>query len=283
MSNNPFEMELNLTHPLAFIDLETTGIKVATDRIVEICILRVHPDGTSKIRTLRINPEMPIPPEVIAIHGITDEDVRDAPKFREVAHELSRFLDGCDIAGYNSNHFDIPLLVEEFLRADADFDLKGRHFVDVQNIFHKMEPRNLKAAYKFYCDRELVNAHSAEADTVATYEILKAQLDRYKDAQVKDRNGNMIHPVVNDVKALSSFSYATRAVDLVGHIIFNDRNVEIFNFGKHKGKTVADVFKTEPSYYDWIMKSEFPLSTKKVITSIKLRGFNNESVKTELF
>jgi DNA polymerase-3 subunit epsilon len=276
-------MELNLTHPMAFIDLETTGIKVATDRIVEICILRLNPDGTTKIRTLRINPEMPIPPEVTAIHGITNEDVKDAPKFREVAHELDQFLDHCDIAGYNSNHFDIPLLVEEFLRANLEFDLKGRRFVDVQNIFHKMEPRNLRAAYKFYCGKELENAHSAEADTVATYEILKAQLDRYKDSVIKDRKGNMVQPVVNDVKALSEFSYSTRAVDLVGHIVYNDKDTEVFNFGKHKGKSVKDVFRDEPSYYDWIMKSEFPLSTKKVITEIKLRGFNNESVKTELF
>lgn len=276
-------MELNLTHPMAFIDLETTGIKVATDRIVEICILRLNPDGTTKIRTLRINPEIPIPPEVTAIHGITNEDVKDAPKFREVAHELDQFLDHCDIAGYNSNHFDIPLLVEEFLRANLEFDLKGRRFVDVQNIFHKMEPRNLRAAYKFYCGKELENAHSAEADTVATFEILKAQLDRYKDSVIKDRKGNMVQPVVNDVKALSEFSYSTRAVDLVGHIVYNDKNTEVFNFGKHKGKAVKDVFRDEPSYYDWIMKSEFPLSTKKVITEIKLRGFNNESVKTELF
>lgn len=276
-------MELNLTHPIAFIDLETTGIKVATDRIVEICILRLSPDGTSKIRTLRINPEMHIPQEVTAIHGIRDEDVKDCPAFRDVAHELARFLDGCDIAGYNSNHFDIPLLVEEFLRAEVDFDLKGRRFVDVQNIFHKMEPRNLKAAYKFYCDKELENAHSAEADTVATYEILKAQLDRYKDTETRDRKGNPVRPVINDMKALSDFSYSTRAVDLVGHIVYNDRNIEVFNFGKHKGKPVTDVFRSEPSYYDWIMKSEFPLSTKKVVTSIKLRGFNNESVKTELF
>ena len=276
-------MELNLTHPLAFIDLETTGIKVATDRIVEICILRVHPDGTTKIRTLRINPGIPIPPEVTAIHGITDEDVKDAPSFRDVAHELSQFMEHCDIAGYNSNHFDIPLLVEEFLRAGVEFELKGRRFVDVQNIFHKMEPRNLRAAYKFYCGRELENAHSAEADTIATYEILKSQLDRYKDSVIKDRKGNLVQPVVNDVKALSEFSYSTRAVDLVGHIVYNDRNTEVFNFGKHKGKAVRDVFRDEPSYYDWIMKSEFPLSTKKVITEIKLRGFNKESVRTELF
>ncbi|MBL7137494.1 MAG: 3'-5' exonuclease [Bacteroidales bacterium] len=276
-------MELNLTRPLAFIDLETTGIKVAADRIVEICILRAEPDGSTSIKTLRINPEMEIPWEAIAIHGITNEDVKDCPTFRQVAHDLARFLDTCDLAGYNSNHFDIPLLVEEFLRVEVDFDLKGRRLVDVQNIFHKMEPRNLSAAYKFYCDKELINAHSAEADTVATYEILKAQLDQYKDHQIKDLKGNLVTPVVNDISALSDFSVQSRNVDLVGHIVFNAKKVEVFNFGKHKGKPVTEVFRNEPSYYDWIMKSEFPRSTKKVVTAIKLRGFNQDDVKLELF
>ncbi|MEI6174260.1 MAG: exonuclease domain-containing protein [Bacteroidota bacterium] len=276
-------MNLNLTKPIAFFDLETTGIKVATDRIVEICIYRLNADESTRIKTLRINPEMPIPPEVTVIHGITDEDVKDCPTFKQVAHELAQFLDNCDLAGYNSNHFDIPLLVEEFLRAEIDFDLKGRRFVDVQNIFHKMEPRNLRAAYKFYCDKELINAHSAEADTIATYEILKAQLDRYASVMIKDKNGNLTQPVVNDIKALSAFSYSTKAVDLIGHIVFNDKNIEVFNFGKHKGKPVSQVLKDEPSYYDWMMKGEFPRSTKKVLTSLKLRGFNNDSVKLELF
>jgi DNA polymerase III subunit epsilon len=276
-------MELNLTRPLAFFDLETTGIKVATDRIVEICIHRVNVDGSTKTKTFRINPEVPIPPEVTAIHGITDEDVKDAPKFREVAHELIHLLENCDLAGFNSNHFDIPLLVEEFLRAGFDFELKGRRFIDVQNIFHKMEPRNLYAAYKFYCDKDLENAHSAEADTIATFEILKAQLDRYREISFKDKKGNVSKPVVNDVKSLSEFSHATKNVDLIGHIVYNDKNEEVFNFGKHKGKPVSEVFRNEPSYYDWIMKSEFPLSTKKVVTSIKLRGFNKESVKLDLF
>ncbi len=276
-------MELNLTKPIAFFDLETTGIKVATDRIVEISIVRQQVDGTTKIKTLRINPEMHIPAEVTEIHGISDEDVRDCPKFKEVAHELARFLENCDLAGYNSNHFDIPLLVEEFLRADVDFDLKGRRFVDVQNIFHKMEPRNLSAAYKFYCSKDLENAHSAEADTIATYEILKAQLDRYAEATFKDRKGNLSRPVINDVKALSDFSWSTRAVDLIGHIVFNEKNIEVFNFGKHKGKPVAQVFIDEPSYYSWMMKGEFPLSTKKVLTALKLRSNANTSVKLDLF
>jgi DNA polymerase-3 subunit epsilon len=275
-------MELNLTRPLAFFDLETTGIKVATDRIVEICIIRINPDSSTKIKTNRINPGILIPWEATAIHGITNEDVKDAPSFSQVAHELAQFLDNCDLAGYNSNHFDIPLLVEEFLRAGVDFELKGRRFVDVQNIFHKMEPRNLRAAYKFYCEKDLENAHSAEADTTATYEILKAQLDRYKETVFKDRKGNVTQPVINDVKALSDFSYVSRNVDLIGHIVYNDKDQEVFNFGKHKGKMVAQVFRDEPSYYDWIMKSEFPLSTKKVVTSIKLQGFNKESVKLDL-
>ncbi|MEI6885615.1 MAG: exonuclease domain-containing protein [Bacteroidota bacterium] len=276
-------MELNLTRPLVFLDLETTGIKVATDRIVELCFLRINADGSQKIKTLRINPGIPIPPEATEIHGITDEDVKACPKFAQVAHELAEFIDNSDIAGYNSNHFDIPLLVEEFLRAGVDLELKGRRFVDIQNIFHKMEPRNLSAAYKFYCSKELENAHSAEADTVATFEVLKAQLDRYNDTEFKDKKGIISKPVVNDVKALSDFSFTNRAADLIGHIIFNDKNIEVFNFGKHKSKAVRDVFRDEPSYYDWIMKSEFPLSTKKVVTEIKLRGFNKESVKTELF
>ncbi len=276
-------MELSLTKPIAFFDLETTGIRVATDRIVEICILREQVDGCTQTRTLRINPEMPIPPEVTAILGITDEDVKDCPTFKQVARELAAFLDNCDLAGFNSNHFDIPLLVEEFLRADVDFDLKGRRFVDVQNIFHKMEPRNLSAAYKFYCEKDLINAHSAEADTIATYEILKAQLDRYAAVPFKDRNGKVSIPVVNDMKALSEFSFGMKNVDLIGHIVYNDKNVEVFNFGKHKGKPVAKVLKDEPSYYDWMMKGEFPLSTKKVLTMLKLRGFNNESVKLDLF
>ena len=276
-------MELNLHRPIAFLDLETTGIKVATDRIVEICILRIHPDHSSHVKTHRINPEIPIPWEAYNIHGISDDDVKDCQAFKDLAQELLHFLDNCDLAGYNSNHFDIPLLVEEFLRTDIDFDLRNRRFVDIQNIFHKMEPRNLVAAYKFYCNKDLERAHSAEADTLATYEILKAQLDMYGDREYKDRKGKIIHPVVNDINRLSEFSYSSRNVDLVGHIVLNDRNQEVFNFGKHKGKPVPEVFRTEPSYYDWIMKSEFPLSTKKVVTEIKLRGFNKENVVTELF
>ena len=271
-------MELNLSRPLAIFDLETTGVNVGTDRIVEICIIRANVNGSTDIKTLLVNPTIPIPAEATAIHHITDEDVKDKPTFAQLAAELNQFLHNCDLAGFNSNKFDIPLLVEEFLRADVDFELKHRRFVDVMNIFHKMEPRNLSAAYKFYCNESLENAHSAEADTLATYKILKAQLDRYQDTEYKDFKGKVSVPVVNDVKALHEFSYHNKNADLAGHIIFDDKNVEIFNFGKNKGKSVEAVFKTEPSYYDWMMKSQFPLMTKKVITAIKLRGFNNNAV-----
>ena len=271
-------MNLKITKPIAFFDLETTGTNVVTDRIVEICLLKLYPDNTQEIKTLRINPTIPIPAVTTAIHGITDNDVKDCPTFKEVAKSLSQFLQNTDLAGYNSNKFDVPLLVEEFLRAGVDFDLKGRRLVDVQNIFHKMEPRTLVAAYRFYCNQELINAHGAEADTIATYEVLKSQLDKYQDSEVKDQKGNMVKPIVNDIQALHDFSYNSRNVDLVGHLVYNDKGIETFNFGKHKGKTVESVFRMEPSYYDWMNKSDFPLSTKNAITAIKLRGFNNSSV-----
>ena len=271
-------MELNLTRPIAFIDLETTGINVATDRIVEICIVKLSPDGNTEVRTERVNPTIPISAQALAVHGIKDEDVKDKPTFAEIAPALARFISNCDLAGYNAIKFDMPLLVEEFLRAEVDFDFKGGKLVDVQNIFHKMEPRTLIAAYKFYCNKELENAHSAEADTLATFEVLKAQLDKYKDTAYKDKKGNITYPVINDIQALSEFSYHTKNADLIGHIIFDDKNEEIFNFGKYKGQSVEDTFKKEPQYYNWMMKSKFPLSTKKVITAIYLRGFNKESV-----
>jgi len=267
-------MDLNLTKPLAFFDLETTGLNVGSDRIVEISIFKVMPDGTSKLKTQRLNPTIPISAESTSIHGITNADVKDEPTFKDLAAELNTFLEDCDLAGYNSNKFDLPLLIEEFLRADIEFDLRNRRFVDVQNIFHKMEPRNLKAAYKFYCKKELTNAHSAEADTMATYEILKSQLDRYQDEEYEDYDGNISKPVKNDVQSLHDFSYNTRNVDFVGHIVFDDKQVECFNFGKYKGRSVEDVFTKEPQYYDWMMKAQFPRSTKKVITAIKLRSFN---------
>lgn len=269
-------MELNLTRPLAVFDLETTGIRVATDRIVEISIVKVLPDNTSEVITHRVNPEMPIPLEVTLIHGISDEDIKDAKTFKELAPELYEVFQDCDLSGFNSNRFDIPLLVEEFLRAGIDFDLRDRKFIDVQNIFHRMEPRNLRAAYKFYCDEELIDAHSAEADTLATFEILKAQIERYKDTEYSDEDGNVTIPIQNDMNALHDFSYNTRNVDLIGHIVFNAKQEETFNFGKHKGRTVEEVFKREPQYFDWMMKAEFPLSTKKVISAIKKRYIDHK-------
>lgn len=272
-------MKLNLTKPLAVFDLETTGTNVGSDRIVEISIIKVHPDGREETLTRRVNPGMPIPAEVTAIHGISDEDVKDEPTFAMIAPMLAQYLTNCDLGGFNSNKFDIPLLVEEFLRADVDFDIKGRRFVDAQNIFHKMEPRTLKAAYKFYCEKDLINAHSAEADTRATYEVLLAQIQRYDGVEYADREGNISKPVVNDMRMLHEFSSQNRNADLVGQIIYNNQNQEVFNFGKHKGKSVEDIFNNEASYYDWMMKSDFPLYTKKIITAIKLRGFNKSSVK----
>jgi DNA polymerase-3 subunit epsilon len=257
-------MQLNLKRPLAFFDLETTGINTATDRIVEISVLKAMPDGTSQILTQRINPEMKIPAEVSKIHGIFDTDVTDMPTFQDFAPQLNDFMRGCDFAGYNSNHFDLPLLVEEFLRVDVDFDLEGRKFVDIQTIFHKNEPRDLKAAFRFYCGKELLNAHSAEADTTATYEILMSQLDRYEELK-------------NDVEFLHRYtSRNNKTVDLANRIVYNDKGVEVFNFGKHKGRSVADVFAQEPGYYNWMMDGDFPRYTKKIITSIRLRAFNNK-------
>lgn len=264
-------MNINLTKPLIFIDLETTGLTIGVDRIVEICLLKVNIDNTTLTKTLRINPEMPIPDKVSKIHGIYDKDIVDAPTFKHVAAELIQFIGNADFAGYNSNKFDIPLLVEEFMRVEADFDLQGRKLIDVQNIFHFMEPRNLSAAYKFYCDKPLVNAHSAEADTVATYEIFKAQLQRYQATEVEDEKGNKIIPVVNDVNKLSELTTKTKNADLAGRIIYNEKGVEVFNFGKHKDKPVTEVFKTEPGYYSWMMNGDFPLYTKRIITQIRLK------------
>jgi DNA polymerase III subunit epsilon len=271
-------MELNLTKPIVFIDLETTGLNITTDRIIEICMIRIMPDSKTDKVTQRINPTIPISKEAFQTHGISDDDVKNQPVFADVAHSYLQFIGHADMAGYNAIKFDIPMLVEEFLRAGVDFDLRNRRFVDIQNIFHKMEPRNLAAAYRFYCNKELLNAHSAEADTFATYEILKAQLERYKETPFEDKEGNVTYPVKNDIASLSAFSYHTRNVDLVGHIVFNEKDEEVFNFGKYKGKNVEKVFLQEPQYYDWMMKGQFPFSTKKVITSIYLRGFNKSSV-----
>jgi DNA polymerase III subunit epsilon len=257
-------MKLNLTRPMAFFDLETTGTNVGADRIVEIAVLKVYPDGKKELLNQRINPTIPIPPGSSAIHGIYDKDVIDKPTFAQIAHKLAEFLMNCDLAGYNSNKFDVPLLVEEFLRSEVDFDVKGRKLVDVQNIFHLMEPRTLSGAYKFYCNKDLTNAHQAEADIIATYEVLEAQLEKYQDLQ-------------NNVNFLAEFSSRSNNADLAGRIVFNEKGVEVFNFGKHKDKAVADVFKMEPSYYDWMMNGDFPLSTKKVITAIRLKAISTKA------
>ena len=256
-------MQLNLKNPLVFFDLETTGINIVKDRIVEISFVKVYTNGKEESQTRRINPEMPIPPESTAIHGITDEDVKDCPTFKEIAKSLAAQIEGCDLAGYNSNRFDIPLLAEEFLRAGVDIDLNKRKFVDVQTIFHKMEQRTLAAAYKFYCDKSLENAHTAEADTMATYEVLKAQLDRYPELQ-------------NDINFLSQYSSYTNNVDFAGRMVYNDKGEEVINFGKYKGRLVEEVLKNDPGYYSWIMNGDFPLNTKKILTEIKLRGFNSK-------
>lgn len=261
-------MNLKLKRPLAFFDLETTGVNVSTDRIVEISILKVSPDGSELIRTLKLNPEIPIPLESSVFHGIYDKDVQDAPTFKGVAREIADFFGDADLAGYNSNKFDIPMLMEEFIRAGVDFSLEGRHFVDVQNIFHQMEQRTLKAAYRFYCGENLTNAHSAEDDVKATYEVLKSQLVRYQDAEWEDKSGKKSVPVVNDVEALHRFTNLSRPVDFAGRMVFDEQGQEVFNFGKHKGRPVEDVFAIEPSYYSWMMQGDFPLYTKKCLDKI---------------
>lgn len=253
-------MHLKLNKPIAFIDLETTGLNLATDRIVEICILKIFPDHSQNTKTLRLNPTIPISYQASAVHGIYDKDVQDKPTFADVAHELHRFIDNSDLAGYNSNKFDIPLLVEEFLRAGISFEIKNRKTIDVQSIFHQMERRTLSAAYKFYCSKELTDAHNAEADIKATFEILNAQLSKYKDT------------IQNDITFLHEFTNNNKFADLAGRIAYNEQGVEVFNFGKHAGKPVQDVFQKEPSYYDWMMKGDFPMYTKKIITDIRLRN-----------
>lgn len=252
-------MELNLKRPIVFFDLETTGIDVVKDRIVEISIVKIQPNGNKDIKTRRINPGIPIPIQSSEIHGIYDKDIENEPNFKSIAKSLSDFIKGCDFAGYNSNKFDIPLLVEEFLRAGIDVDIKKFNCVDVQTIFHKKEQRTLSAAYMFYCNKVLEGAHSAEADTLATYDILCAQLDRYDDME-------------NDMEFLAEFSKQNNNADYAGRIAYDENNEEVFNFGKYKGKRVVDVFTTDSGYYSWIMNGDFPEYTKKVLTGIKLKG-----------
>ncbi len=254
-------MKLRLKRPIIFFDLETTGVDTARDRIVEVSMIKIMPDGEEITRTRRLNPGMPIPPEATAVHGITDDDVRDCPTFPQVAKSLAQFIQGCDFGGFNSNRFDLPVLVEEFMRAGVDVDFKRRRFVDVQNIFHKKEQRTLVAAYRFYCDKELEDAHSAEADTRATYEVLQAQIERYDDLE-------------NDIDFLAEYSSQGNAADFAGRILYDEQGCEVFNFGKHRGCSVEEVFRREPSYYDWMMNGDFPLYTKKLITEIRMRAKN---------
>ena len=256
-------MTLNLTKPICFFDLETTGVNITTDRVVEIAVLKVHPNGKEESHRWLVNPEMPIPKEVTAIHGISDADVADKPTFKEIAKEVHNLIKDSDLGGFNSNRFDIPLLAEEMLRADLDFDMKNRLTIDVQTIFHKMEQRTLSAAYKFYCDKNLEDAHSAEADTMATYEVLKAQIAKYEDIE-------------NDTKFLAEFSSRKKFADFAGFIVFNKKGEECFSFGKHKGKLVTEILEKEPGYFGWLLNADFPLYTKKVLTAIKLRSFNNK-------
>jgi DNA polymerase-3 subunit epsilon len=264
-------MKLNLKRPLAFFDIEATGINIGIDRIVEISVIKLHPDGSEDVKTWRVHPEMPIPIESSLIHGIYDEHIANEPTFKEIAPLVSEFLDNSDLAGFNSNKFDIPMLMEEFLRVGVLFDLDNRHFVDVQNIFHQMEQRTLKAAYRFYCKKDIINAHSAEADTRATMEVLLAQLERYENQEWEDKKGNKSMPVVNHVEGLHKFTNLNRPVDFAGRMAFNDKDEEVFNFGKHKGKRVEDVFNLEPSYYSWMMQGDFPLYTKRKLEQIYKR------------
>ncbi len=255
-------MQLNLKNPLVFFDLETTGTNIVTDRIVEISYLKVYPSGKEESQTFRVNPGIPIPKSATEVHHITDEMVKNCPSFREIGRLIANEIKGCDLAGFNSNRFDIPLLAEEFLRNNIEIDLSERKMVDVQVIYHKLEQRTLSAAYKFYCGKDLEGAHGAEADTRATYEVLKAQLDRYPA------------DLANDVKFLSDFSVQTRNVDFAGKIVYNADGVEVFNFGKYKDQPVAEVLKRDTGYYGWLMNGEFALNTKKVVTNIRLRSMN---------
>ncbi|RZK54089.1 MAG: 3'-5' exonuclease [Pedobacter sp.] len=264
-------MKLNLKRPLAFFDLEATGINVGADRIVEIGILKAMPNGDELVLTKRINPEIPIPLVTSLIHGIYDEDIKNEPTFRTAAKEIADFIGDADLAGYNSNKFDIPMLLEEFLRVGIDFDMSDRKFVDVQNIFHQMEQRTLKAAYKFYCDKDIINAHSAEADIRATYEVLLAQLDKYKDTEFEDKKGVKSTPVQNDVEALHTFTNMNKVVDFAGRMVYNENGEEVINFGKHKGRTVESVLDVEPSYYAWMKQGDFPFYTKKKLDEIWVR------------
>ncbi len=248
-------MALQLARPIAFFDLETTGVNLSTDRIIEVAIIKILSDGTRQVKRKLLNPGIPIPPETTAIHGITDEMVKDAPSFKQCGNELKQFIENCDMGGYNSNRFDIPILMEEFLRAGMEVDLSACRMVDVQHIFYKMEPRTLTAAYKYYCDKELVDAHSAEADVNATIDVFMSQIERYPQM---GKSLDSILAVIGEDKV----------VDYARRFIFDEKGVEVFNFGKHKGRPVIDVLKAEPQYYDWMIRGDFPLHTKQKLTEI---------------
>lgn len=263
-------MSLQLKNPLIFFDLETTGLDIVNDRIIQIAYHKVYPNGKQEAKSFFVNPEIPIPPQSTAIHNITDEDVADKPTFKQIAAELKKDFEGCDIAGYNSNRFDVPLLMEEFLRAEVDIDLSKRKFIDVQVIYHKKESRTLSAAYQFYCDKELTDAHDATADTMATYEVLLAQLEKYKD-------------LPQDVEGLSKFTTQTKNVDYAGRFIYNDNGEEVFNFGKYKGQKVADVLKKDSGYFGWMLNGDFSRHTKQVLTNIRLREAGKINEPGKLF
>jgi len=256
-------MKIKLSKPICFFDLETTGINISKDRIVEISILKVFPNSNKESRTWLVNPEISIPSEVSKIHGITNEMVINEPNFKVIGSQVKEMINNCDLGGFNSNKFDIPLLAEEFLRSNIDFDLEKIKCIDVQNIFHKMEKRTLGAAYKFYCKKDLIDAHSSKADTLATYEVLEAQIEKYSELE-------------NNVTFLSEFSSRNRTVDLAGFIIYDKNNVPCFSFGKHKGKSVDFIIDNEPGYFGWILNSDFPMYTKKILTKLRLNKLNNK-------
>ncbi len=263
-------MPLHLRNPIAFFDLETTGVSVTQDRIVEVAVIKASPNGEHTIFQKRVNPEIPIPTEASSVHGIYDKDIQDAPTFKKIAKELIHFLHGCDLAGFNILRFDIPILAESFLRADVEFSIDHHKVVDVQKIFHLMEKRDLITAYQFYCNKELKNAHNALEDARATMEVLHAQVDRYDGRNITDNNGKALGKITSDIESLHTITAADTFIDYAGRMIYNDQKVPAFNFGKYKGKTVQQVLRRDPAYFDWIMKSDFALDTKRKLTQIKL-------------
>lgn len=264
-------MILKLKNPLVVFDLETTGIKISTDRIIEFSFIKIMPNGEKEIKTQRVNPNIPIPIESSLIHGIYDDDVADAPSFKTLAKELAKWLEGCDLAGFNVIKFDVPMLVEEFLRADVNFEIKNKRLVDAQRIFHMMEKRTLSAAYKFYCNKELEGAHGAEADTMATLAVLEAQIEKYDSQTVTNNLGKEIGVIANDMEVLHKLTF-DKMVDLAGRLVYNHEDIAVFNFGKHRGKAVTKVFESEPSYYDWMMKGDFTQDTKRRLTELRLQS-----------